>query len=715
MSSKAKSDTRNNSTTTATPDARPPQMIEPLADALAGFAFHATTGDDDFYNHIRRQNGKLEKALTAFDKPTATILEALQWCHLQGAEHGFDYLAVSARLSDTGETQALQVLDDVQKSKIAHETDFLDCVETIINYKRTPEFKAAQKAAKIEAQRQALEAGNLPIIETNNRQDTEKLRDLGTAIAAHNGNAPTVFHGVAGLTKIAHDKDGQPILAAMSRDALQVLAGKSAHWISTTKDGIRNAAPPRDLCEKFMAAPEDWQNIPPVDGIKAAPFIDASGALCSINGYHEGARVVLSLPTNFKLPDTTPTPENIAAAKELILNTILGEVSFVDDASRAAAIALMILPFVRRLIFDQTPQHIFNAPTQSSGKTYTARVCIAPFCDAIPSPEKNSAEENRKSLFAQLATGCSHIFVDNIKNSQSDPTLAAAITTGKLQDRLIGTGHMVTIETNVVWVATSNNAQLDRDAVSRSILIQLDTNDENPESREYQRDPLQYIAENRAQVIAAILTLVRNWQQQGSQPKTGRCKSRFKSWEKVIGGILEANGIEEFLDNFEESRAALDPTADAWREFVGAWRTAHGSEYVTAKKLLETALRCDEMAALIGSDEKKQSRGFGQLLQKQRDKIFAGFKIQRATQRSKEGAKWRLSALNPTENTEKQPENIEKGAKCAKSANSPYPPRDVENPKQRVVNNTFRVGEGETAHLAHLAPFSADEKSELLD
>jgi putative DNA primase/helicase len=157
------------------PDEYTPQIIA-LADALAGFAFHATTGDDDRYEHISKgktPKGKpldLLKKLQEFDKPTAAILEALKWCH-ENPQSGFDYPAVAARLSDIGKTKAAQVLDSAIYSKIARETNFLDCVETILNYKGTPEFKAAQAAEQLAADFPLDEIGNGRRFAAANRYD----------------------------------------------------------------------------------------------------------------------------------------------------------------------------------------------------------------------------------------------------------------------------------------------------------------------------------------------------------------------------------------------------------------------------------------------------------------------------------------------------------------------------------------------------------------
>jgi len=573
--------------------------------------------------------------------------------------------------------------------------------------------KEAEKAEKMAR----LTADGLPLIETNDRQSDDELRDLAAAIEHHNAQTPRIFHGAGGLVCIERDNNGEPFLMPLSLEAMQVLAGIAARWISTSeREGIRNISPPRDLCANFLKAPSHWRGVQPIDAIKTAPFVNADGSICTTAGYHRAARVWLSLPANFQLPDTNPTPENIAAAKSLLLDTLLGEVAFADDASRAHALGLMILPFVRGLIDDQTPLHLFNAPSQSSGKTYAAQICVAPFAEAVPSPEKKNDEENRKSLFAQLATGSSHVFLDNIKGRLSDPTLAAAITVKSMKDRLIGTGQMVTVSTRVTWLATSNNAELDRDAVSRCIEIRLDTNSENPEACEYSRDPLRFIAANRADVIGAILTLVRAWQAIGSPEKSGKRLSRFPRWEKIIGGILEANGIGGFLENIHEARNNLDPETDAWRAFVAAWHAEHGTDYFTAKEILPVAMKCDELSAMIGEKDGQAAR-LGRELLKKRDKVFDGLKISRAVGNARI-AKWRVSPIQP-----KTPQNVRD---VRDVRDTPYPTRNLEKLEFNSINapqveiKTKKSGLSDTPsttpHIPHIPQESAEtapDESEL--
>lgn len=527
-------------------------------------------------------------------------------------------------------------------------------LEPIEESKRKRKEKAkAEKLAQFEAK-------GKPVIETYDRPLPNVLTDLSQAIAEHNGSTPTLFHGAGGLREITKNQAGATITEAAKCERLQVIASQSATWTVTPADARlpREIAPPATLCQQFIVSREYWKNIPPIKRILTAPFIDRAGNLCEKPGYHASEEVWLSLPDGHTLPDTTPTPANISTAKTL-LNKLLGEVAFANEASRANAFGLLLLPFVRLYIDGlcdgQTPIYLFDAPTQSSGKTYAVLICLSPFCEAVPTSDKKKEEESEKEIFSLLIEGAFYIFIDNVKSSLGSATLATAVTSGTMRGRVLGASKTETVSSNIVWAATSNNAQLDADVISRSILIQLDTNSETPEAREFAFNPVQYIAQNRGEVQAAILTLVRAWLEAG-RPNRAKKVSRFPAWERVIGGILENAGVSGFLENHKDARENTDPVTNAWRGFIEAWHSAHGENFKTVKELLETP-DGDDLKGAIG--EKDPARVFGDQLRARKNKVIRGCKIIQEEPRGRVN-RWRLMPISDTGDTakpEKQPVN----------------------------------------------------------
>jgi len=515
--------------------------------------------------------------------------------------------------------------------------------------KPAKEARKERRQAENTARLEQLKAQGLPVIETNGRQQQEELDDLSHALEAFNARTPTLFHGATGLAIVEHDARRAPQIRRASREAVQGIAGKAAKWIRTgEREGVVDTAPPRDLCAIFGASQTDWRGIPPLEGTATAPFFAPDGALCSSTGYHAAARLWLELPRGFDVGDTTPTPENCARAKNIIFHNILSEVAFADEASRAHAVALMLLPFVRRLVQGPTPLHLFDAPLRGSGKSYAAEICMAPFGDVAPTPEKGNEEEWRKSLFALLLSGPSHIFFDNIKGALNSSTLDAAITSESMQERATGTGDVPTARIQCVWVATANNAQLTEDAATRSIVIRLDPQSENPDEREFQSDPKEFIRGNRAQVCGALLTLVRAWQEAGNPAYAGSNRCRFPQWARVLGGILDVAEVSGFLDNLAEMRATLSSgEGDEWAGLAARWLDEHGETGMSTKELLPLLAQFPDLATQIGGATGPNATKLGRALMNKRDRIFGGIKIE-TSQRIHNQWMWRAKRISST-------------------------------------------------------------------
>jgi hypothetical protein len=482
--------------------------------------------------------------------------------------------------------------------------------------------KEAEKKEKLES----LQATGLPVIEINDRQLRDKLQDLNDAIARYNKDKPCLFNGVAGLARLERDATGQFRILHADAAAVQTVAAQVANWTSTSeKFGVLNVNPPRDLCQNYLSYSER-AGVPPLETIMAVPFFAEDDTLCDKDGYHAASRTWLDLPANFVLPDTTPTPENINAAKELLLNEVLGEVAFDDDASKAHALALMILPFVRKLIHGATPLHLWDAPERGSGKTYGASLCIMPFSRPCPTTEKNNKEEWRKALFTDLLEGASHIFIDNVKSSLNSASIDAMLTAPAIRERVLGSNISATVPVQCVWVATSNNAELTQDIVTRTVVIRLDPNAPNPDLRDFNKDPEQFIWNNRAVVCSAIITLCRAWIEAGKPKYSGTNRMRFREWRDVIGGILETVGVAGFLDNAKEQRKMLsNDAADDWSQLIGQWWQTHDKKAVTGADLLTIAENFPSIAAMFAKDDTptQKSRKLLGALRHRRDRVFA--------------------------------------------------------------------------------------------
>ena len=99
----------------------------------------------------------------------------------------------------------------------------------------------------------------------------------------------------------------------------------------------------------------------------------------------------------------------------------------------------------------------------------------------------------------------------------------------------------------------------------------MDAHQANPEQRSgfHHPDILEWVKEERGQILAAVLLLARAWIQEGRPIPNGIPQmGSFEKWRGVIGGILVNAGVEGFLGNLEQFRERSDILTTQWNSFL---------------------------------------------------------------------------------------------------------------------------------------------------
>lgn len=495
----------------------------------------------------------------------------------------------------------------------------------------------------------------LPMIIINQRHLRETSGDAYTVLLGAN-NPPQVFQYGGALARVTtgNGRPGIQLLdPAMLRHRLERVA--SFVTIHSTKTGMYSqpASAPDRLVADMLAYP-DWPGLPALQGVVTAPVVGRGGDVRIEPGYDPATGLYYHAGGPLVIGETDPTDERIAWAIGLILNDLLGDFPFKDEASKTNAVALLILPFVRPLIEGCTPLHILNAPTPGTGKTLAARVATLPFNPDGPAVMTAGQDEDewRKRITSLLAGGASHLLIDNIKGALTSGSLAAALTTPLWTDRILGKSQVITLPNRAIWIATGNNISVDSELARRSVWIRLDSNAEKPWMREgFKHASLQeWTLENRGDLVTAALILIRHWFKAGCPP--GRqTVGGFESWARVIGGILEAAGIDGFMGNADELYEQSDPAAALWAAFVAEWWQQFQDGPVGVKQLIqladseppekigipddgETAAVAGGLglldALLTGHTPRARKVKLGNLLRERVDTVIDGFKIESA-------------------------------------------------------------------------------------
>jgi hypothetical protein len=201
-------------------------------------------------------------------------------------------------------------------------------------------------------------------VQVNERFLRDIVTDAVAALVAVN-EPPTFFVRGSELVQVppagAH---AEPLSVAV----LRVLLDLAADFVSvhvTEKDGevVIPARPPHDVLESVLAVPPS-NKFPQLVSIRSVPVTLPDGRLLATDGYDPDSGLLLRLHGLEDVRTDMPVDE----AREWLLNELFGDFPFVDDASRAHTLALVLEPFVRPTIDGPTPLYLIDAPLRGAAK-----------------------------------------------------------------------------------------------------------------------------------------------------------------------------------------------------------------------------------------------------------------------------------------------------------------------------------------------------------
>src|SRR5690606_10325107 len=293
----------------------------------------------------------------------------------------------------------------------------------------------------------------------------------------------------------------------LDNGSLTGILADTADWLRVGRETLTHVTPPQDVTRDVLTLGE-WPDLPGLDGIVGCPTAGPDGALHDTAGYSPQTRLYYASWVDY--PRLTPEE-----ALRVLLDELLVDFPFHDAASRANALGLALLGFVRPLINGATPLHLVDAPIAGTGKGLLADVLI--YISTGHWPGSMSAgrddDEWRKRLTSTLIRGESHIYIDNIDQTLASASLATALTQHVWHDRLLGQTRTVAIPLRQIWCANGNNVNLSDEIARRTIWIRLDANSEKPWLRSGFKHPdlREWVAQNRPLLVGACIALVQAW------------------------------------------------------------------------------------------------------------------------------------------------------------------------------------------------------------
>jgi hypothetical protein len=295
---------------------------------------------------------------------------------------------------------------------------------------------------------------------------------------------------------------------------------------------------------------------PAVTGLLTHPLVLPSGRIVSGQGLDAETGLFVQ---GVQVAGLGPyTREQAAQALQWLRASVLHGFEFASPLDADIALSAFFTAVERRAMTSGSPGFVIGSHVQSSGKTtLTNRMHLVNTGREVPAvtmPE--SEEELRKKLAAILMGSPEMVLIDNVPDGYTfrSPTLAAIMTSGVFEDRILGASRTIALPTNVLFTVTGNNLTLGADEVTRFLSCMLAPASARPQERTFSEQPQSYALRIRPDVLRAVVGIVAGSLADASSP--GPLPGvRFKEWDKLVRRPLVWAGGHDVAEAFRANEA----------------------------------------------------------------------------------------------------------------------------------------------------------------
>ncbi|WP_145093217.1 hypothetical protein [Anatilimnocola aggregata] len=295
-----------------------------------------------------------------------------------------------------------------------------------------------------------------------------------------------------------------------------------------------------------------------VDFIVRGPGYHAD--ICTLVHSHRIEPVVLGPVPSASLPALQRLPHH--------LQQLLSDFCFFTNSDVVNYVAMLLTGVLAtHFAADGKPIFALDGNQPGVGKSLSATAAGIVLDGVVPTLNRYISDETELEKQIGSSLRKSHqslLIIDNAKTPSGAAISSAVIESMSmaplLSGRILGQSANFERANDVLWILTMNSTQLSRDLATRSCAIQF-AFEGDPTKRSFgDRSPHEYAMRHRGEILGELFGMLDRWTQAGRPP--GERPHRLAKWARIVGGILLANGLPEFLVNQDCVIQQFDASAD---------------------------------------------------------------------------------------------------------------------------------------------------------
>jgi hypothetical protein len=393
-------------------------------------------------------------------------------------------------------------------------------------------------------------------------------------------------------------------------------------WVRRDREWVSALCPKDDVAASIVEN-SIYLGLRSCAGIVHTPLL-VDGRVVARPGYHEPTGLILDLAS--PPPDLPQVLDKAAAEKALkrLLRPFRGFLK--GRCADRTAVATAVLTAVLRASLPTAPAILIDGNNPAVGKGKLARTLSALTTGGLPAvvTEGHSDEETEKRIASAVLQGAPVILLDNLQRKLSSSTLESMLTEPVADIRTFGKLENLRVACRALLLLTANNATLRKDMLRRTLSVRIVVQEEKPELRSFDFDPVAEAARDRALLVAAAFTVVLAWLRVRDLPENKQHRKplgSFEEWADLVAGAVSWLTGKSPVDLIEEHKDQDQGSADE-RQIIAALEAKFGEKEWSAKQATEMVSADVWAGAVRFKGDCPTAVDVGNWLRKLKDRVF---------------------------------------------------------------------------------------------